>query len=97
MKKQRTFTPAFKAKVAMDAIKGVKTIEKISEEYEIHPTQIHKWKNQAINNMATIFDKNDIGQVQTLKEANEKKEQKLYGEIGRLTIENNWLKKTLGE
>ena len=97
MKKQRTFTSSFKAKVALEAIKGIKTIEKTSSEYEVHPTQINKWKTQAINQQYTIFEKNDTGQIEKLKDKYESKEEKLYEQIGRQKVELDFLKKNLGD
>ena len=97
MKKQRTFTPTFKAKVATEAIKGVKTMDKISNEYEIHQTQIHKWKTQALKAMHTIFEKNDVDKIQKLEDEHETEITKLYEVIGRLNVENNFLKKITGE
>jgi len=95
MKKQRTFTPAFKAKVAMDAIKGVKTIEKISSEYEVHTTQVNKWKTHGQKNFSLVFEKTDVDQIQKLKEEKAESEKKLYEQIGRLQVENDFLKKNL--
>lgn len=97
MKKQRTFTPNFKAKVALDAIKGIKTIDKISSEYEVHQTQINKWKTLATKNQYLIFEKNDVDQIQKLKIEKENIEKKLYEEIGRLKVELDFLKKNLAE
>jgi len=97
MKKQRTFSPTFKSKVAMDAVKGIKTIEKISSEYEVHPTQINKWKTQLHKNSHVIFEKTDTDQIQKIKEDNEKQLSKLYEEIGKLKVENDFLKKITGE
>ena len=97
MKKQRTFTAAFKARVALDAIKGIKNTEKISGEYEIHPTQIQKWKAQAIQLLPMIFEKNDHDQVEKIRLEHEAEITKLYETIGRLTTDNNRLKKISGE
>jgi len=93
MKKQRTYTPAFKAKVAMDAIKGIKTEEKISSEYEVHRTQISKWKTHGIKNFPLIFEKTDADEIQKLKEEHEKEMNKLYEQIGRQKVELDFFKK----
>ena len=94
MKKQRTFTAGFKAKVALEAVRGVKTLEKISSEYEVHQTQINKWKNQGLKNFGLIFEKNDIDNIERIKNECESEVRKLYEEIGRLKVENDFLKKT---
>jgi len=57
VKKQRTFTPAFKAKIALELVKGVKTMQQISKESEVHLSQLAKWKNTLINNANTVFEK----------------------------------------
>ena len=93
MKKQRTFTATFKAKVALEAVKGVKTLEKISSEYEVHQTQINKWKAQALKHLHIIFEKNDADLIAKLIEENECLNQKLFEAIGRLKVENDFLKK----
>ena len=95
MKKQRTFTAAFKAKVALEAIKGVKTLDKISSEYEVHQTQIHKWKAQGLKNFSLIFERNDADKLDKIKDECEAEVKKLYEEIGRLKVENDFLKKTM--
>jgi len=95
MKKQRTFTATFKAKVALEAIKGVKTMDKISSEYEVHQTQINKWKTQGLKNFSFIFEKNDVDNIERIKNECELEVKKLYEEIGRLKVENDFLKKRL--
>ncbi|MBI4653365.1 transposase, partial [Candidatus Kuenenbacteria bacterium] len=55
MKQPRTFAPFEKAQVALAAIKGDKTIAQISSAFQIHPTQIRNWKNQAENNFVELF------------------------------------------
>jgi len=97
MKKQRIFTSAFKARVALELVKGVKTMSKISSEYEVHQTQLIKWKTTLINNAAQIFEKNDFDQISRLKEEFEVERQALHETIGKLTVQNEFLKKKSGE
>ena len=58
MKKQRRkHSPEFKARVALEAIKGVKTVSQIAKEYEIHPVLIGKWKKEMLGNLHNVFDR----------------------------------------
>lgn len=80
-----------KAQVAMDALKGEKTINQISTQYQIHPTQIHKWKTIAWEGLPGLFSQNDTkGKIITEKE---KLIDELYKIIGQRETELNWLKK----
>jgi transposase-like protein len=80
----------FKAKVAIEAIKGEKTIQEIAQKYEVHPNQVTLWKKQLIENATLAFDK--PGKDKEQEEA-EKKQNELYGQIGQLKVENDFLKK----
>jgi transposase-like protein len=80
----------FKAKVAIEAIKGEKTIQEIAQKYEVHPNQVTLWKKQLIENATSAFDK--PGKDKDQEEA-EKKQNELYGQIGQLKVENDYLKK----
>ncbi len=87
--KRKKYTGAQKAKIALEAIKGEKTMSELSGEYEIHATQINGWKKQLKAGMPDIFLK---------KKSNKSKEnealiEQLYQQIGRLTVERDWLKK----
>lgn len=89
MSKRRTFTAAEKAKVALAAIKGEQTLAQIASKYELHPTQINQWKRQVLNQLPEAFT-NKAGQIQ---KNHESELQTLYEQIGRLKIENDFLKK----
>ena len=91
MKKRIQYPKEFKARVALEALKEVKTIAELSSEHEVHSAMISKWKKQLQDNIADIFiRKND--QDPDAKQQIEN----LYKEIGRIQVENNWLKKKLG-
>jgi len=90
--KHRKFSAEFKTKVAMEAIKGLKTLNELSSEFEVHPNQISKWKKQLITQASQIFK--DRLNCDSNKE--DKKVEKLYQEIGQLQVELNWLKKKTG-
>ena len=88
---RRKFTPEFKAKVALEAVKELQTIEALCKKYELHPTQLNNWKKEFITNASSVFtqDKQDE------KVDNEALIQTLYAQIGELKVANDWLKKKL--
>lgn len=88
-KKRRSFSASEKAKIALEAIKGELTLAQSSSKYEIHATQINKWKKQALEQLPVAFT-NQTKQIQTDHESELKV---LYEQIGRLKIENEFLKK----
>ena len=86
--KRRSFSAQFKFKVALEAVKGVKTVSELAGEHGVHPHQISQWKQQLIKEGAEIFSRNsksqqNAGGVET----------ELYEQIGRLKMELEWLKK----
>ncbi len=88
-KKRKIHTPEFKAKVAVDAIKGLKTSSQLASQYQIHPVQISGWKKQAIQSMPETFRR---GKPEK-KKSEETLTAPLFEEIGRLKMELDWLKK----
>jgi len=88
---KRTHSAGFKAKVALELIRGIDTTAAICSRYSIHPTQAGIWKTQALNSLEQIFagSRND-----TLKQKNELIEE-LYKQIGQLKVELDWLKKKM--
>lgn len=89
---RRVHPPAFKAKVAIEAIKEQKTIAELSSIYGIHSTQITKWKKKAMDFISQIFS--DKFQQQAKSE--DDLIQELYKQIGKLQVERDWLKKKIG-
>jgi transposase len=90
-KSKRTFSAEFKAKVAIEAIKEVKTISELAQIYEVHPNVISLWKKEFLSNAGKVFEKskNESDQIEKLKKENDD----LIHEIGKLTVDLNWLKK----
>ena len=87
---RKRYTAAFKSKVALEALKGQKTLSEIASEYEIHPNQASQWKRQLQDGLQNIFTA-----PRQSNRSDEKEKDKLYTEIGRLKVELDWLKKKL--
>ena len=90
MSKRRTHSPEFKAKVAMEAISGRKTIQEIAADHAIHPIQVSQWKKQLLEGASELFSR---GRKDKDKEDSQAKEAELFHHIGRLQMELEWLKK----
>ena len=86
---RRNHSPAFKAKVALEAIKGEQTIIEIAERFDVHPNVITKWKRQLLEGAPAMFRaETDTKQAPDLA--------KLHAKIGELTMENDFLSGALG-
>ena len=88
---RRTFGKDFKAKVVLEALKEKDTIEVLAKKYELLPNQILMWKSEAIRNLSAVFSAE-----KTVVAKDEIPTEKLYARIGQLTLENDFLKKSLG-
>ena len=88
---RRKFSADFKAKVVIEALKERNTIEQLAKKHELHPNQITTWKKEFLANAAAAFGETRDGAE---KETSEEVE-KLYMKVGRLEMENDWLKKKL--
>ena len=87
---RRNHSPAFKAKVALEAIKGEQPLMAIAERFDVHPNQITKWKRQLLDGAPAVF-----GASETDKEAGPSVVE-LHAKIGELTMENDFLSGALG-
>jgi putative transposase len=90
--KRRNHSAAFKAKVALAAIKGDKTIAELASEYEVHPNQIAQWKKKLLESTPKVFSQSRKKDQQKQQELTEH----LYQQIGQLKVELDWLKKKSG-
>jgi len=88
-RKRRQFSNQFKFTVALEAVKGLKTINQIAGEYNVHPNQVSTWKKQLLVDGPAVFDN---GHSNTEHEQ-AVRETELYEQIGRLKMELEWLKK----
>lgn len=91
-KKRKIFSGEFKAKVALEAIREVKTINQIAQEFGVHPTQVGLWKKALQEQAGSLFE-TKRGPKPVDESASP---ERLYSEIGRLKMELDWLKKKSG-
>jgi len=90
-KKRRKFSAEFKAKVALEAVRGERTVNEIAAEHGVHPNQVSQWKSQLLENLPDVFSGE---RDQSRQDAAVQKERdELYRQIGRLKVEIDWLKK----
>lgn len=89
MKKRRTYDDNFKARVALEAIKGEKTLSEIASHFEVHPNQITQWKKQLLENVSSLFSRKKDPEIEETKKLLEE----LYKKIGKQNIELEFLKK----
>jgi transposase-like protein len=90
---RRTFNSSFKAKVAIEAIKEIKTISEIAQQHHLHPNQVSLWKKEFLSNAGKVFD-SENQETEQIKHLKAEKEG-LVHQIGQLTVDMNWLKKKL--
>ena len=91
-KSRKNFTGKFKATVALEAIRGAKTVNEIAQEFGVHPTQVGLWKKELQEHAAGLFDSKRGPKAVDQSASPER----LYSEIGRLKMELDWLKKKSG-
>ncbi len=87
MTRRRRFTADFKTRVALEALRGDKTIQEIAARYKVHPNQVSGWKRQAVDGLGAIFS-NGVDKVRV---AYESEVNGLHAKIGQLTVERDFL------
>jgi transposase len=92
MAQRRQHGGAFKTRVVVEAIAGHKTVNEIASAYEVHPSQVAKWKAEALSRLPEVLSDGRKGKAVSESQT----EAQLYQEIGRLTMEVEYLKKKLG-
>jgi len=89
-KKRKRHSAEFKARVALEAAKGLKTSSELAREYQVHPTQISQWKRQLLEDLPEVFRNGKVAP----EVAEQELTAPLYEEIGRLKMELDWVKKS---
>lgn len=84
---RRKFSGAFKAQVAIEALKERETLAELSKRFSVHPTIINRWKQEFITRAGEIFE------TRAPEEETEKEKERLFAKIGQLEMERDWLKK----
>lgn len=89
---RKHYSPRFKARVAVEAIRGERTLNQLASQFQVHPIQIGQWRKTALEQMAELFAN---GRKRRGQDGDVEKDA-LYEEIGRLKVELDWLKKKVG-
>ena len=90
-KTNRKYNIEFKARVALEALKGNKTRSQIESDFGVHPTRICNWKKQALGGLKSVFSSSGKGP----RETDKKQLDVLYKQIGKLQVENDFLKQAV--
>ena len=92
-KKRRLHSPDLKAKVGLEALKGIEPVHTIAAKYQVHPVQVSQWKKEVTERLPEVFARKADTDAIAAKE----REKELFEEIGRLKMQLEWLKKKAGE
>ncbi len=91
---KKNYTSAFKAKLVLELLKGEKALSQLASEHKVHPNLLPNWRDLALADFASLFDKKNL--TADLQSAHELEVEELFSQIGRLTTQVNWLKKKSG-
>ena len=91
MTTRRRFTSDFKAKVALEALRGDKTIQEIASRHKVHPNQVSTWKRQAVDGLGDVFSNG----IDRARQDHETEVRDLHAKIGELTVERDFLARGL--
>jgi transposase-like protein len=89
--KRKQYNPPFKAKVALEAVRGEKTVPELASQYSLHPTVINNWKRQLLESASTLFENGKNHSEE--KESQDAQISELYRQIGQLKVERDFLEK----
>jgi transposase len=90
--KRKRYSAEFKAKVALEAIRGEMTVAQLAARHGVHQTMINAWKKQAVEGMAGVFS----GKVEAVETARESEIDQLHAKIGQLVVERDFLRRASG-
>jgi len=90
---RRRFDAGFKAKVALEAVRELKTVSEIAKQFRVHPNQVTLWKKQLLSGAGQVFESSGS----SASKSDEPEASELYEQIGRLKVELEWLKKKVAE
>ena len=93
MKKRRNHDAGFKARVALEAVKGERTVSELAAVYGVHPTMIHQWKKALLEGASEIFERG--GEAAVAAEVAEETVRDLHAKIGELAVANDFLSRKL--
>jgi transposase len=91
-KKRRLHSPELKAKVGLEALKGIEPVHAIAARYQVHPVQVSQWKKEVAARLPEVFSRQADPELAQAKA----REDELYRKIGQLEMELDWLKKKVG-
>lgn len=89
---RKHYPAQFKTKAVLELLREEKSLNQVASDYEIHVTQLRKWRQKALQGLPSLFSRDKQVSQKEVKKREEEIEQ-LYAEIGRLTTELKWLKK----
>lgn len=92
MRQRKRYSAELKAKIALEAIKGQRTVQEIGSHYGVHPNQVSQWKRQVLDQLPHVFSDRRARD----ERADEELKAELYQQIGQLQVELGWLKKKSG-
>jgi transposase len=88
--KRKQYSPEFKAKVALEAVRGEKTTSELASQYQVHPTMINNWKKQLTEGASSLFEKGT--ETSKINDNNQQSQiDELYRQIGQLKVERDFL------
>jgi transposase len=91
--KRRRHDATFKARVALEALKGIKTIQQIAKEFDVHPVQVSDWKKTVQERLCNVFERGTGAGENTSEEEFERERSDLHAKIGELTVKLDFLRK----